>query len=53
MKYVCKGCGWIYDEERGYPELDIEPDTPFNRIPKDFECPFCFSGKEKFIRLDD
>lgn len=23
MKYVCEVCGWVYDEEEGYPDGGI------------------------------
>lgn len=48
MKYVCKMCGWIYDEEQGDPEHGIAPGTAFADLPEDFECPVCFVGKEEF-----
>ena len=51
MKYICRHCGWIYDESKGLPEADIEPETPWDEIPDDFECPLCWAGKEKFIAV--
>ncbi len=48
MKYVCKMCDWVYDEEQGAPELGIAPGTAFADLPEDFECPVCFVGKEDF-----
>ena len=39
MKYVCDACGWIYDEEEGYPEGGIAPGTAWEDVPEDFECP--------------
>ncbi len=48
MKYVCKMCGWIYDEEHGDPEHGIAPGTAFADLPEDFVCPVCFVGKEDF-----
>ena len=47
-KYVCDVCGWVYDEEEGYPEAGIEPGTKFEDLPDDFECPLCFVGKDSF-----
>ncbi len=46
MKYVCDACGWIYDDEEGYPEGGIAPGT-------DFECPLCGVGKENFSETDE
>ena len=48
MKYVCKMCGWIYDEAQGDPEHNIAPGTAFADLPEDFECPVCFVGKDEF-----
>jgi len=47
-KYVCDVCGWIYDEEAGYPEGGIEAGTRFEDLPDDFECPLCAVGKDSF-----
>lgn len=48
MKYVCEVCGWVYDEEAGYPEGGIAPGTKWEDVPEDFECPLCFVGKDQF-----
>lgn len=48
MKYVCDVCGWVYDEEAGYPEGGIAPGTKFEDLPEDFECPLCGVGKDMF-----
>lgn len=48
MKYVCEVCGWVYDEELGYPEGGIAPGTKFEDLPEDFECPLCGVAKDQF-----
>ena len=48
MKYVCDVCGWVYDEEEGYPEGGIAPGTKWEDVPEDFECPLCCVGKDQF-----
>ena len=48
MKYVCDVCGWIYDEEDGYPEGGIEPGTKLDDLLDDFVCPLCGVGKDSF-----
>lgn len=53
MKYICELCGWIYIEELGDVELDIEPRTKFEDLPEDFECPLCYANKEAFTAFDD
>ena len=52
-KYVCDACGWIYDEEEGYPEGGIAPGTAWEDVPEDFECPLCGVGKENFSETDE
>lgn len=47
-KYVCEVCGFVYDPEKGIPEMGIPPGTPFEDLPPDFECPVCSAGKRSF-----
>ena len=47
-KYICKVCGWIYDEAQGDPDNGIEPGTKFEDLPADYICPMCGAGKEEF-----
>lgn len=51
-KYICDVCGWEYDPEEGCSEAGIEPGTPFEDLPEDFECPTCGVGKDEFSELD-
>ena len=48
MKCVCDLCGWEHDEEKGYPEGGISPDTSWDDVPEDFERPLCMVGKDQF-----
>lgn len=48
MVYICELCSWEYDENEGFPELEIEPGTKFEELPDDFECPHCAAGKDSF-----
>ena len=52
MKYVCDVCGWIYDEEKGYPEKGIAPGTKFEDLPKDFVCELCLVGMDMFSEVN-
>ena len=52
QKYVCDACGWVYDPEAGLPEAGIEPGTPFENLPDDFECPECGVGKDEFSPVE-
>ena len=47
-KYVCDVCGWVYDEELGYPEAGIAPGTAWEDVPADFVCPVCGLDKDAF-----
>lgn len=48
MKYVCKLCGFVYDEAEGDPENGIEPGTKWEDVPEDYVCPLCGASKEDF-----
>jgi rubredoxin len=40
-KYVCKICGYIYDQARGEPQHGIKAGTPFEKLPSSYVCPVC------------
>jgi rubredoxin-NAD+ reductase len=40
-QWICKVCGWIYDETAGAPDHGIPPGTRFEDIPDDWYCPDC------------
>ena len=48
MRYVCDLCGYVYDEDEGEIDNGIEPDTAWEDLPEDYECPLCGAGKEQF-----
>jgi rubredoxin len=52
MRYLCVNCGYIYDEEEGDEEHDIEPGTEFEDLPEDWVCPVCYADKSQFDMLD-
>ena len=47
-KYICKICGWIYDEAQGDPDNGIAPGTKFEDLPAYYICPMCGAGKDEF-----
>jgi rubredoxin len=47
-KYVCKICGYVYYPEKGDPESNIPPNTPFENLPDDWICPLCGADKSQF-----
>jgi rubredoxin-NAD+ reductase len=51
-QWLCKVCGWIYDEERGAPDHGLAPGTRLEDIPADWYCPECGVTKEDFEPLE-
>ncbi len=47
-RYVCKVCGYIYDPEKGDPDGNIPPGTPFQDLPAHWVCPVCGASKGDF-----
>ena len=47
-KYKCTVCGYVYDPEKGDPESDVAPGTPFEELPEDWVCPVCGAIKDEF-----
>ena len=39
MKYVCRICGYVYDEA-------VNP--PWDSLPDDWKCPLCGASKSDF-----
>lgn len=53
QKWKCTICEYVYDPEKGDPDNDVEPGTPFEEIPDDWVCPECGAGKEDFEPVDE
>ena len=49
--WVCKICGWTYDESKGMPEKGIPAGTKFEDLPDDFFCPLCKHPKSDFEKM--
>lgn len=47
-RFLCRACGWIYDEQLGDPDGGLPPGTRFEEIPDDWECPLCGVTKRDF-----
>ncbi|MEO1751754.1 FAD-dependent oxidoreductase [Thiofaba sp. EF100] len=52
-RWICKTCGWIYDETTGDPDSGLAPGTRFEDIPEDWSCPLCGVTKADFITLEE
>ncbi len=51
-KYLCLLCGFIYDEEQGWPEDGIKPATHWDDVADDWMCPDCGAMKEDFEMIE-
>lgn len=51
MKHECVTCGFVYDEDEGYPAEGIAPGTPFSDLDPDWTCPDCSASLEDFSEL--
>lgn len=50
--YMCVICGFIYDEEKGYPQEGIAAGTKWQDVPSNWKCPDCGAGKEDFDMVE-
>jgi rubredoxin len=50
-RFTCTICGHIYDPAHGEPGQNIPAGIPFEKLPTDWSCPVCFSGKDKFEKV--
>ena len=51
-RYMCLLCGFVYDEEQGWPDDHIAPGTRWEEIPADWMCPDCRAMKEDFEMIE-
>ncbi|MFV8784216.1 FAD-dependent oxidoreductase [Microbulbifer sp. SA54] len=50
--WECLVCGWVYDESKGAPEDGIPPETRWEDVPDDWQCPECGVGKDDFEMIE-
>ena len=50
--YMCLLCGFIYEEENGWPQDGIAPGTKWDDIPDDWVCPECDATKIDFQMIE-
>lgn len=48
QQFLCRACGWIYDEKLGDPDSGLPAGTRFADIPEDWFCPLCGVTKRDF-----
>ena len=51
-QYMCAVCGFVYEEDKGWPEDGIEPGTLWEDIPDDWVCPECAATKADFKMIE-
>ena len=51
-RWVCPGCGYVYDAEKGDPGTEIIPGTSFEQLPADWACPGCGMQKPEFDLIE-
>lgn len=51
-QYFCLICGFVYDEEKGWPDDGIEPGTRWEDVPDDWFCPECGASKDDFEMVE-
>lgn len=51
-KYKCAVCGFVYDEEQGWPDDGIAPGTKWEDVPDDWSCPDCDMSKSDFEMVE-
>ncbi len=51
-RYMCLVCGWIYDEEKGWPDDGIPAGTAWEQVPTTWVCPECGAGKSDFEMVE-
>ena len=49
----CRICWYVYDPAVGDPVQQVEPGTPFRRLPDFWRCPECDAEPSAFIPAGD
>lgn len=52
-KYMCIPCGYIYDPLVGDIDKGVMPNTPFEDLNEDWQCPICYVGKSEFEPVEE
>jgi rubredoxin-NAD+ reductase len=51
-QFICRACGYVYDERDGDPDGGLAPGTRYEDIPDDWACPLCGVSKQDFDPYD-
>ena len=50
--WICTVCGFIYEEEKGWPDDGIAPGTRWEDVPENWACPECGVTKAEFEMVE-
>ncbi|MNR82608.1 Rubredoxin [compost metagenome] len=51
-RYQCLVCGWIYDEQLGWPQEGIAAGTSWQDVSENWTCPDCGVSKADFDMVE-
>jgi rubredoxin len=46
--WMCRICGWVYDEQEGCSDEGIMPGTLWENMPEEWVCPECGAHQFEF-----
>ena len=49
--FECRGCGYIYNPNKGDPSNRVLAGTPFSAVPSTWKCPACTAKKGAFTNI--
>ena len=52
-KLECKICWYVYDPAKGDDYWQVQPGTPFGKLPDHWTCPNCDGDKDGFMVLEE
>jgi GntR family transcriptional regulator/MocR family aminotransferase len=50
-RFMCRGCYYVYEEQRGLPQQGAPPGTAFGALADTWQCPDCGTEKSNFRPL--
>lgn len=51
-RYQCLVCGWVYDEQLGWPQEGIAAGTSWQDVSENWTCPDCGVSKADFDMVE-
>jgi rubredoxin len=51
-RWMCLGCGFLYDEALGSVERGLAPGTRWTDVPESWACPDCGTPKHLFEMVE-